>query len=136
MLREYVLPELKADVLAVWFTEPDGSQHEHGAGSPEALAELGNSDRDFGLLLDALAKRFPGRPINVMITSDHGFARHGKAVNHHQGARRREAQIVGCVGRCDRGEQQAVGAAAREEPRRRRRSGRSSNSCRRRKMSM
>jgi predicted AlkP superfamily pyrophosphatase or phosphodiesterase len=81
VLREYVLPELKADVLAVWFTEPDGSQHEHGAGSPEALAELGNSDRDFGLLLDALAKRFPGRPVNVMITSDHGFARHGKAVN-------------------------------------------------------
>jgi predicted AlkP superfamily pyrophosphatase or phosphodiesterase len=80
-LREYILPELKADVLAVWFTEPDGSQHEHGAGSPEALAELGNSDRDFGLLLDALAKRYPGRPINVMITSDHGFARHGKAVN-------------------------------------------------------
>jgi predicted AlkP superfamily pyrophosphatase or phosphodiesterase len=81
VLRDYVLPEVKADVLAVWFTEPDGSQHEHGAGSPEALAELGNSDRDFGLLLDALAKRFPGRPINVMITSDHGFARHGKAVN-------------------------------------------------------
>jgi predicted AlkP superfamily pyrophosphatase or phosphodiesterase len=81
VLRDYVLPELKADVLAVWFTEPDGSQHEHGAGSPEGLAELGNSDRDLGLLLDALAKRFPGRPINVMITSDHGFARHGKAVN-------------------------------------------------------
>lgn len=81
VLRDYVLPEVKADVLAVWFTEPDGSQHEHGAGSPEALAELGNSDRDFGLLLDALAKRFPGRAINVMITSDHGFARHGKAVN-------------------------------------------------------
>ena len=81
VLREYVLPELKADVLAVWFTEPDGSQHDHGAGSPEALAELGNSDRDFGLLLDALAKRYPRRPINVMITSDHGFARHGKAVN-------------------------------------------------------
>lgn len=81
VLRDYVLPELKADVLAVWFTEPDGSQHDHGAGSPEALAELGNSDRDFGLLLDALAKRFPGRPINVMITSDHGFSRHGKAVN-------------------------------------------------------
>jgi predicted AlkP superfamily pyrophosphatase or phosphodiesterase len=81
VLRDYVLPEVKADVLAVWFTEPDGSQHEHGAGSPEGLAELGNSDRDFGLLLDALAKRFPGRPINVMITSDHGFARHGKAVN-------------------------------------------------------
>jgi predicted AlkP superfamily pyrophosphatase or phosphodiesterase len=80
-LREYILPELKPDVLAVWFTEPDGSQHDHGAGSPEALAELGNSDRDFGLLLDALAKRYPGRPINVMITSDHGFARHGKAVN-------------------------------------------------------
>jgi predicted AlkP superfamily pyrophosphatase or phosphodiesterase len=81
VLREYVLPEVKADVLAVWFTEPDGSQHDHGAGSPEALAELGNSDRDFGLLLDAIAKRFPGRPVNVMITSDHGFARHGKAVN-------------------------------------------------------
>jgi predicted AlkP superfamily pyrophosphatase or phosphodiesterase len=81
VLRDYVLPELKADVLAVWFTEPDGSQHDHGAGSPEALAELGNSDRDFGLLLDALAKRFPRRPINVMITSDHGFARHGKAIN-------------------------------------------------------
>lgn len=85
VLRDYVLPEVKADVMAVWFTEPDGSQHEHGAGSPEALAELGNSDRDFGLLLDALAKQFPGRPINVMITSDHGFARHGKAVNITKG---------------------------------------------------
>lgn len=81
VLRDYVLPEVKADVLAVWFTEPDGSQHDHGAGSSAALLELGNSDRDFGLLLDALTKRFPGRPVNVMITSDHGFARHGKAVN-------------------------------------------------------
>lgn len=86
VLREHVLTELKPDVIFTWLTDPDGPQHEHGVGSPEARAGLHNSDRNLGLLLDALAaqERAAGaaaRPTHVIVTSDHGFARHDRAVN-------------------------------------------------------
>ena len=38
MLREFILPELRPDVIINWLTEPDHMQHAFGAGSPERLA--------------------------------------------------------------------------------------------------
>ena len=35
MLRDYVLPDLKPDVVINWLTEPDHLQHAIGAGAPE-----------------------------------------------------------------------------------------------------
>ena len=66
VLREYVLPELRPDVVINWITEPDHTQHAVGAGSPEARASIRNADRHIGLILDRMEA-------DVLVTSDHGF---------------------------------------------------------------
>jgi predicted AlkP superfamily pyrophosphatase or phosphodiesterase len=76
VLREYVLTELEPDVVLNWFTEPDGSQHEHAAGSPEALATIRNDDRQIGLILDRLRELGLYRRTNLFVISDHGFSWH------------------------------------------------------------
>src|SRR5882757_6162274 len=54
VLRDYVLPELKPDVIVNWLTEPDHIQHALGAGSVEARAAIRNNDSEIGLVLDRL----------------------------------------------------------------------------------
>lgn len=74
VLNDYVLPDLKPDVVMTWMTEPDGSQHDHGVGSPEALAAIRNDDRNIGLVLDRLRQRGQLDRTNIMVVSDHGFS--------------------------------------------------------------
>jgi predicted AlkP superfamily pyrophosphatase or phosphodiesterase len=66
VLREYVLRELRPDVVINWITEPDHTQHALGAGSPDARAAIRNADRHIGLILDTVEA-------NVFVASDHGF---------------------------------------------------------------
>jgi predicted AlkP superfamily pyrophosphatase or phosphodiesterase len=66
VLRDYVLPELRPDVVINWITEPDHTQHALGAGSPDARAAIRNADRHIGLILDTV-------DANVFVASDHGF---------------------------------------------------------------
>jgi predicted AlkP superfamily pyrophosphatase or phosphodiesterase len=74
VLREYVLPELRPDVVINWITEPDHTQHAHGVGSPDARAAIRNADRHVGLVLaEAGALGFADRT-NVFVASDHGFS--------------------------------------------------------------
>jgi predicted AlkP superfamily pyrophosphatase or phosphodiesterase len=73
VLRDYVLPELKPDVVLNWLTEPDHLQHALGAGSPEARAAIRNDDREVGLLLDKVAELGLADKINIIVVSDHGF---------------------------------------------------------------
>src|ERR1700704_865468 len=54
VLRDYVLPELKPDVIVNWLTEPDHIQHAMGAGSEDARAAIRNNDREIGLVLERL----------------------------------------------------------------------------------
>lgn len=70
VLREYVIKELKPGVVIDWMTEPDGSQHRYGVGSPEALAALKADDEQIGLLAAILREQ----KINLIVTADHGFA--------------------------------------------------------------
>src|SRR5215467_1835980 len=51
VLRDYVLPQLKPDVVINWLTEPDHMLHVNGAGSPQARASIRNDDAEIGLLL-------------------------------------------------------------------------------------
>ncbi len=76
VLREYVLPELKPDVVVDWQTEPDGAQHSCGTGSPEAREALANSDRNLGLTLASLQALGLGDKTDVILLSDHGFSAH------------------------------------------------------------
>jgi predicted AlkP superfamily pyrophosphatase or phosphodiesterase len=72
VLRDYVLTGLHPGVMIDWMTEPDGSQHQFGVGSPEALAALRADDEQIGLLLAALRDKGLERT-NIIVTADHGF---------------------------------------------------------------
>jgi len=74
VLRDYVLPELKPDVVVNWLTEPDHTQHARGPGSPPARAAIRNDDREVGLLLDRLRELGLADKTNILVVSDHGFA--------------------------------------------------------------
>ncbi len=81
ILRNYVLPELKPDVVIDWQSEPDDTQHPKGVTSPEALKALRNCDRNIGLLLKKLESLGLADKTDLIVVSDHGFAQHTKGVN-------------------------------------------------------
>jgi arylsulfatase A-like enzyme len=74
VLREYVLPEIHPEVMIDWLTEPDGTQHKFGVGSPEALAVLKKMDEQVGLLLARLRELSLEGTTDIIVTADHGFA--------------------------------------------------------------
>ena len=74
VLREYVLPELRPDVVINWLTEPDHSQHNVGVGSPSAREALGHDDREIARVLATLADLGLTASTDVFVVSDHGFS--------------------------------------------------------------
>lgn len=81
VLREYVLPELRPDVIIDWQTEPDGAQHRYGTGSPEARKALANDDHNLGLTLAKLQELGLSDKTDIMVVSDHGFSSHNFKVD-------------------------------------------------------
>ena len=81
VLRDYVLPELKPDVIINWFTEPDHMLHVNGAGSPQARASIRNDDAEIGLLLKRLDALGIAGTTNIIVVSDHGFGHSAFGVN-------------------------------------------------------
>jgi predicted AlkP superfamily pyrophosphatase or phosphodiesterase len=81
VLREYVLPELKPEVVIDWQTEPDGAQHQYGTGSQEARKALANSDHNLGLTLEKLQELGLADKTDVIVLSDHGFSLHNFKVD-------------------------------------------------------
>jgi arylsulfatase A-like enzyme len=76
VLREYVRPELKPDVVIDWQTEPDGAQHSHGVGSKEARKALANDDHNLALTIAKLEELRLADKTDVIVLSDHGFSLH------------------------------------------------------------
>lgn len=72
VLNDYLLGELEPDVVFFWMTEADHTQHDLGAGSPEAIETIRNDDRNLGEVLARLEK-LELAP-NVFVISDHGFS--------------------------------------------------------------
>jgi arylsulfatase A-like enzyme len=81
VLRDYVLPELKPDVVINWLTEPDHVLHVNGAGSPQARASIRNDDAEIGLLLKRLDALGVAGTTNIIVVSDHGFGHSAFGVN-------------------------------------------------------
>ena len=81
VLRDYVLPELKPDVVFNWLTEPDHIQHGLGTGSPQARASIRADDAEVGLLLKRLDALGLAATTNIIIVSDHGFSHNAYGVN-------------------------------------------------------
>lgn len=74
VLREYVLPDLRPDVVINWLTEPDHSQHHGGVGSPASREALRHDDAEVASVLASLdALGLAGR-VAVLVASDHGFS--------------------------------------------------------------
>lgn len=74
---EIGLKELTPDVTFMWITDPDGTAHRHGPGSPETLDALRHVDSELGRLFATLKERGLGDQMNIFITADHGFSTHG-----------------------------------------------------------
>jgi arylsulfatase A-like enzyme len=74
VLREYVLPDLRPDVVIDWLTEPDHSQHHGGVGSQASREALRHDDAEIARVLASLdAQGLAGRTA-VLVASDHGFS--------------------------------------------------------------
>jgi arylsulfatase A-like enzyme len=81
VLREYVLPERRPDVVIDWMGPLDSAQHAYGVGSPQALEALQRIDRSLSASLARIeALGLTGRT-TVIVTSDHGFAHHRAGVD-------------------------------------------------------
>jgi arylsulfatase A-like enzyme len=63
-----------ADGLAIWITEPDGTAHATGIGSPQTREALRGVDVEIGRLLRGLTARGVRDATSILVTSDHGFA--------------------------------------------------------------
>src|SRR5215467_11532435 len=81
VLRDYVLPDLKPDVIINWLTEPDHIAHATGPGSPQTRASIRNDDAEVGLLLKRLDELGRANATNIIVVSDHGFSRSAFGVN-------------------------------------------------------
>ncbi len=58
----------------LWLSEPDYSQHQHGPGSPEALAAIRSCDDRLAMVLQALERRGVRAETEFIVVSDHGFS--------------------------------------------------------------
>jgi arylsulfatase A-like enzyme len=74
VLREYVLPDLRPDVVINWLTEPDHSQHHGGVGSPASREALRHDDAEIASVLASLDALGLGGRVAVLVASDHGFS--------------------------------------------------------------
>ena len=82
-------------VLVLWLSEPDGSQHYFGLGSPEATANLRAVDECLAVLLDALDRRGLRDQFDVFFMSDHGHS----TVAAHRTLREYLSQAAADLGR-------------------------------------
>lgn len=60
--------------VTLYFDEVDAAEHDHGPGSPEAIAALHEVDAAIGRLVDRLRAQGLLDHINIVLVSDHGFA--------------------------------------------------------------
>ncbi|GAA1010431.1 hypothetical protein Aple_028700 [Acrocarpospora pleiomorpha] len=65
-----LVPDPATDLLVFWSGEPDTAQHHHGIDQPHTRQAIRAADQALQRLLDAASRH--GRPIDVIVTSDHG----------------------------------------------------------------
>ena len=76
-VTDYLLPVARPDLLTLWLTEPDHTQHSDGLCAPAALSTLLELDRQLEDLVAALDRL--GEHTYVLL-SDHGFSTIGERV--------------------------------------------------------
>lgn len=63
-------------ISAIWFSDPDGTAHAKGIGSPEAVASIKMVDEQFGRIVNTLEEKGLTASYNILISTDHGFMTH------------------------------------------------------------
>ncbi len=72
-LTTFILKTFDPNVMLLHLIELDGSQHNAGPGSPEALQTLAKVDGHVGEILEAVKAAGRGDRTHVAVVSDHGF---------------------------------------------------------------
>jgi len=73
-LLQVGIDQTGADVLMLWITEPDGSAHHSGIGSPLCVEALQGVDAEIERLMQGLEDRGLRDSTNIFFISDHGFS--------------------------------------------------------------
>ena len=73
---QFGLKDLKGDLTAIWFADPDETAHATGVGSPTTKQALKFVDDEIGRIEDTLRKQGLLATTNIIVTSDHGFSTH------------------------------------------------------------
>ena len=74
VVENYLVPELRPDVLLMWLNEPDHTQHRHGIASPEARAVIAEIDRQLSRFWGKLEGIVGKQDLTCLFISDHGFS--------------------------------------------------------------
>ncbi|XP_014277015.1 ectonucleotide pyrophosphatase/phosphodiesterase family member 5 isoform X1 [Halyomorpha halys] len=71
-LKWFVHPETPANLVMMYFEEPDSESHAFGPGSPEVLEQIRRTDNITKYILDSLANNNLS-DVNIIFLSDHGM---------------------------------------------------------------
>jgi arylsulfatase A-like enzyme len=74
------LNEIHPDVTFMWLNDPDGTAHAKGIGAELTLKSLALVDAGIGRIEDTLQSRGLLDRTNIIVTSDHGFSTHTRAL--------------------------------------------------------
>jgi hypothetical protein len=76
LLLRIGLPEVRPDVVFVWYSDPDTTAHARGLDDPATGQSLGLVDAEIGRIEDWLRDQGRLETTNLLVTSDHGFSTH------------------------------------------------------------
>jgi predicted AlkP superfamily pyrophosphatase or phosphodiesterase len=72
-LIKFGLSEQGPSVIAVWFSDPDGTAHAEGLGSPKAIEAIKVVDAEFGRILNEIESKGWSDNFDIIVSTDHGF---------------------------------------------------------------
>src|SRR5437667_11698398 len=81
VLREYVLQDLRPDVVIDWEGPLDSAQHANGVGSPQAKEALHQIDQSISRTISKIEALGLLSRTDIIFGSDYGFAHKNDAVN-------------------------------------------------------
>ena len=76
LLLRIGLPEVRPDVVFVWYSDPDTTAHARGLDDPATRESLTLVDGEIGRIEDWLRDQGRLDTTNLIVTSDHGFSTH------------------------------------------------------------
>ena len=76
LLLRIGFPEVRPDVVFLWYSDPDTTAHARGLDAAETRASLTAVDAEIGRVEDWLRAQGRLEATNLIVTSDHGFSTH------------------------------------------------------------